>query len=867
MLSDKICKMIEERFEHMLAAIEGNDVVRDNASVEGNVFAEHIVSIECKRAEIETGLAGCSEKEAQAVKYLYASMPLSDCVNYRFIDFLDYARHGIYLEENGEWKNRIPEELFLNYVMHYRINGEDISPCRSFFYKELKESIKGLSMKEAALKVNYWCAGEATYQSTDDRTVSPMTVYHSAFGRCGEESAFTVSALRSVGLPARQVYVPRWSHCDDNHAWVEVWCDGEWYFMGACEPEEVLNKGWFPGAASRAMLIHSRTFFPLESKDSDLIGMDGAVYMYNETSRYAKTKKIRVLVQTENKTPVVGADVDFEVLNYAEYCLVASVKTDTRGEASIVLGMGSIHIHTFYKDASACLTVAILKDEQVVLTLKKNEDAVSDTWLEFDMNAPPDAIVHPGKITSLNKTEGLKKLQNMTEHRLKKTEVWNVSAKESALCYSSDTQDKIEEIFSMARGNLLEIEKFLANQSGDRPEIKKKLLYVLTAKDYRDLKAEVLLEHYEGALVYADVFEEAVFVNYVLNPRIALEPLSSYRSLIEAYFDMAEKEQFRKEPASLWKRLSETVEEYPKMEYEALITLPASCLLTGIGSRNSKKILCIAILRTLGVPARFSGTDNSMEYYAKGKWEKICKEEAPSAILRLESEKDIHFIYQQNFTLAKLSKGRYKTLQMLNTDWENLFLTPGRYRILTANRLPNGNLFAQEYNFTLQKSEEKNILLILRSAELSDMLEKIKLPNFVFQDTYGTDLTLKDTLKEGKHVLIWLEEGKEPTEHILNELYEKQNEFNNLSSRLLLFIRSTDALKNTTIMKTLPVLRNKQIYYDSFQENVNLLGRRMYVDPDKLPLIIVVENGNGIYAQSGYNVGTADMLLRILRNK
>lgn len=65
-----------------------------------------------------------------------------------------------------------------------------------------------------------------------------------AYGRCGEESTFTVAALRSVGIPARQVYTPRWAHTDDNHAWVER-ADGEWYFFGACEPEPVLNLGWF----------------------------------------------------------------------------------------------------------------------------------------------------------------------------------------------------------------------------------------------------------------------------------------------------------------------------------------------------------------------------------------------------------------------------------------------------------------------------------------------------------------------------------------------------------------------------------------------------------------------------------------------
>ena len=46
---------------------------------------------------------------------------------------------------------------------------------------------------------------------------------------------------------------------------------------------------------------------------------------------------------------------------------------------------------------------------------------------------------------------------------------------------------------------------------------------------------------------------------------------------------------------------------------------------------------------------------------------------------------------------------------------------------------------------------------------------------------------------------------------------------------------------------------------------INTLGRRMYVDPDKLPLIIVTNKSlNGIYATSGYNVGTGDMLLRLM---
>ena len=32
---------------------------------------------------------------------------------------------------------------------------------------------------------------------------------------------------------SRQVYTPRWAHTDDNHAWVEAWVNGKWYFLGA----------------------------------------------------------------------------------------------------------------------------------------------------------------------------------------------------------------------------------------------------------------------------------------------------------------------------------------------------------------------------------------------------------------------------------------------------------------------------------------------------------------------------------------------------------------------------------------------------------------------------------------------------------
>ena len=191
--------------------------------------AAEVPAVKEAEKEIET----YRPEVALALKFLYTTMPLSDVGNYGVSSFLDYAEHGVFLWENSPYVKKMPEEIFLNYILYHRINTEEILDCRSIFYEDLKDRIQGKSMAEAAIEINYWCAEKATYHTTDNRTIAPINVYRCGNGRCGEESTFTISALRSAGIPARQVYAPFWSHCDDNHAWVELWCDGKWYFTGA----------------------------------------------------------------------------------------------------------------------------------------------------------------------------------------------------------------------------------------------------------------------------------------------------------------------------------------------------------------------------------------------------------------------------------------------------------------------------------------------------------------------------------------------------------------------------------------------------------------------------------------------------------
>ena len=194
-----------------------------------------------------------------------------------------------------------------------------------------------------------------------------------------------------------------------------------------------------------------------------------------------------------------------------------------------------------------------------------------------------------------------------------------------------------------------------------------------------------------------------------------------------------------------------------------------------------------------------------------------------------------------------------------------LALIPGTYRIITTNRLPNGNQFAWEKTFTIKEGGQREETLRLREAQLGDMLERISLPEFEVKDSAGNTVTCAELTKGGKKILMWLEESREPTEHILNEMLEHAEKFHEFENSISFMIRTPEAKQDPLLAKVLKMFPNVSIYYDSFEENIELLGRRMYVDPDKLPLILVTNGESvGIYATSGYNVGTGDMLIRIM---
>ena len=714
----------------------------------------------------------------QELTFIRQALP-EDWDSYPQSLFEAFAAHSHMLRQTVPWCASLSREAYEQYVLCPRVNDEDLSDHRALFYSHLWNRVKDLSQEEAALEVNRWCHEQASYQAQDDRTASPLTVYRCGSGRCGEESAFLVSALRAVGLAARQVYAPRWSHCDDNHAWVEVLCEGRWRFLGACEPEPVLDRGWFNTAASRAMLVHSRTFGPVADLTLHGAPLDrqGQALYHNQTARYAHTK-----TYTFQAGP--WETITLEVLNESRFCPIAALIADETGRVQVELGIGDLHLSAGEKEAFCHGQT----EDGAELTLP----SPCTDWTPFDFRAPQDAPVNPAPLDQAQRQERAAVLAAGTARR--QARMAGYFDEEQAQNYPQQ-----RELLQKARGNFREIYAFL---SKDNDPLRTALLSSLSDKDLRDVTADLLEVHLQRARPWADRYPAEIFRRFVLCPRVAFERLTDWS-----------------------------------------IPQPGA-----VGE--------VIALRQQGIPALLRPLDGAVLVWQNGKF--VPKEPEECGKVTFRKAPVERFLYRQNWSLDFWTGEMWKPLRLADRAWHknklNVTLPAGRYRVLTALRLPAGGQFASRLEFTLEAEQEQEIPLVLRDCSVDDLISPRDLP-----------LAELGGAHEEAALLLWLEEGAEPTEHILNELSAALPAFQALDGDVIFFLRRPGAEQQATLAGLLDKWPQVQLVYSEWGYQVETVARHLGLDPDKPPLAVVRDQeGRAAYACCGYQVGAADLLRRVL---
>ena len=825
-----------------------------------------------------------SDQQREALTFLYAYMPLGDITDYSGEFFLENIDYTLKAKEEMPWGKLIPEREFRHFVLPIRVNNENLDSSRKVFYEELKDRVKNLSLHDAVLEVNHWCHEKVVYTPSDARTSSPLASVKTAYGRCGEESTFTVAALRSVGIPARQVYTPRWAHTDDNHAWVEAWVDGTWYFLGACEPEPVLNLGWFNAPASRGMLMHTKVFGRYNGPE-EIMHQNPNFTEINIIGNYAPFAGAHVKIVDAAGNPVEGAKVEFKVYNYAEFYTVANKKTDAAGKTFLSAGKGDMLVWASKDGKFGYGKVSFGVDNEVVIALdKKAGEAYS---IEFDIMPPPEGFNMP-EVTPEQRAENNRRfaIEDSIRNAYVATFMTDASAREFAKKYQLD-EDAVAKILVASRGNYDVITNFLARLRSDKSKAGGiDMLQRISAKDLRDVSLEVLIDHMQS-----HVYEPNMdyFRRFIRNPRVANEMLTPYKAFFEKAIPEEDKAAFKAD----WSKLATWVSENIRLDENCNLggspISPAGVWKARVADAHSRNIFFVSMARSLGIPSRIDEVTGKVQLISNDGITDVDFEASAPAETKtgkfMATYKPIKSLadpkYYSHFSISKITDEG--TLQLLNYDegdvdmgagatWSNLLkngtaLDEGNYMMVTGTRLANGGVLATLEFFPIEAGKTTKVDMVMREAKGDVQV----IGNFNSESLYkplGSDdmKSILTTTGRGYYVVAVLGVNQEPTNHALRDIAALTKDFEEWGrGMVLLFPSEEDYAKfRPQDFSGLPKTITYGIDKDgSIQAQI---AKQMKLSNDEiLPMFIIGDTFNRVvFVSQGYTIGLGEQMMKII---
>lgn len=822
-------------------------------------------------------------EEREALTFMYAYMPIGDITDYSGDFYLKNIRSSFQARNEMPWGDSIPEDIFRHFVLPVRINNENLDESRMVFFDELKDRVKGLSLYDAVLEVNHWCHEKVIYTPSDGRTSSPLASVKTAYGRCGEESTFTVAALRSVGIPARQVYTPRWAHTDDNHAWVEAWVNGKWYFLGACEPEPVLNLGWFNGPAYRGMLMHTKVFGKYNGPEDVMERTDGYTEI-NVIDNYAPSAKAVITVTDANGKPVKDALVEFKIYNYAEFNSVARKKTDADGKCSLSAGKGDMLVWASKDGKFGYSKVSFGKDGEVTIALNKKPGDVET--IALDIIPPVDGSI-PAEVTPEQKEANAKRLLEEDAIRNKYVATFYTEEKAEALAKELGIDPmKTEDFMIGSRGNWMEIEKFLRETPAEKRAQAMALLDVVSAKDLRDTPASVFADHLNNTpAVQSEWFNE-----YIMNPRVANEFLTPYKSFFAANIEPSLAKQAVENPQALVDWVKNNVSINDALNAQRIPIMPMGVWKSRIADKGSRNIFFVAVARSLGIPARIEPVARKIQYFKDNAWVDVDFEAAVQTTAKqgkvIASYQPIKALqdpkYYSHFTIAKvLPNGTLQTLNFerggnvdmgLGDTWSGLLKKPlsmdeGNYMLVTGTRMANGSVLAEIEFFNVEADKTTPIQLEMRESK--DEIQVIG--NFNSENKFkradnGEETSLLATTGRGYYIVALLGSRQEPTNHAMRDIAAVKKELEDWGRGIVLLFPDEKGYKNFD-PKEFGDLSGTITYgldIDGAIQKEMATAMKLQ-NANTLPIFLIADTFNRVvFVSQGYTIGLGEQLMKVI---
>lgn len=827
-------------------------------------------------------------EEAEALRFLYAYMPLADITDYPVEFHLQNVRASFRARKEMPWGDKVPDLLFRHFVLPNRVNNEPLDSSRLVFFRELKERVHGLSMQEAILEVNHWCHERVTYAPSDGRTLSPLACIKNALGRCGEESTFTVSALRAIGIPARQVYTPRWAHTDDNHAWVEAWADGRWWFLGACEPEPVLNLGWFNAPASRAMLMHTRAFGDYRGPEEVML-RTSCLTEINLIDNYGSSARIDFRIVDERGKAVPDARVDFKLYNYAEFCTVATKYADRRGRTFLTAGHGDMLVLASKNGKFGYAKASFGKDKSLTIAIQNHPSSDAHQIEELDIVPPPERVLIPEvpkELTMANQRRLA--YEDSLRHAYEATFMSEAMAKQF--------NPRFADFLVKSRGNWPVILTFIYNNR-TREERAHRLLSSLSDKDLRDMPIDILEDN---MMAESDQICPRVENEMIIHP---------YKQLLQNAFDTDTKARMCNDPSLLVKWVKDSIRLNPDTRVLRIAQTPLGVWQSRLTDTRSRDIFFVSLARSLGIEARKDVVTGKVQYKSplnstvggdlsqqashssidesEGAWIDVNFEAteqtiSPKGTLQLTYEANKYVDdpkYYSHFTVTRINPNGSTSLMNFEegqvdmgsgTSWNNTFrngtpLDTGLYLLTTGTRLANGSVLATNRLFQIREGEKTILPLVLRQSETDISV----IGSFDSESKYtkeGTQVSILSQTGRGYFVLGLVGMGQEPTNHALHDICRVASDFDRWGRPVLLLFESESEARKFKASDYGQLPKNTLFGIDTDGNIKRQIMANMKLKNAQLPIFLIADTFNRVvFCSQGYTIGLGEQLQQTIR--
>jgi hypothetical protein len=422
-------------------------------------------------------------------------------------------------------------------------------------------------------------------------------------------------------------------------------------------------------------------------------------------------------------------------------------------------------------------------------------------------------------------------------------------------------------------GNYREIASFISG-AGDSTDLALRLLENISEKDLRDTPEGILSDHLANAPVKPTAMREEFYDAWILSPRVDNEILTSFRSSLK---EMPEElySNFVAHPSAVagWIDTAVTITETEN--YYGTPVIPAGVMRLRVADRHSRDIFFVTLCRTAGHPARLAPGTGRPQFFDAGEWHDVwfTGDTRPSGekgyVTFFSGEQTPVPQYHIHFTLAALENGRYKTLDYgyeikVSDIPEKLALAPGKYMLTTGNRDENGDVLASIDFFDLSPGEDARVEVKLRHKEDKTLSGgKIDLEKTI-SSISGENPSLKSLAEKGI-VLIWIDPGKEPTRHILNDLPQLKKEFDEWGGNLIFMYNPATTSESFKYHEIKGLPRNS-IFATDNDLAFMLLSLEGITSDHPLPVVVCCDSGgNIVFKSEGYRIGTGEQILKNIK--